>query len=93
MSIEAFLQGGGSVCPYAAGTRRHYATVGEPLRLYRPVIRGAAEVFARTKGKKPPGALSRHRNAGTGRIRGDAVLGARGVHGDDAVLRIDGRGA
>lgn len=57
MSIEAFFQGGGSVCPHAAGTRRHYATVGEPLRLYRPVIRGAAEVFARTKGKKPPGAL------------------------------------
>ena len=42
MSIEAFFQGGGSVCPHAAGTRRHYATVGEPLRLYRPVILGAA---------------------------------------------------
>lgn len=57
MSIEAFLQYGGSVCPFASGTRRHYATVSEPLRLYRPVIRASAELFSRTKGKRPPGAL------------------------------------
>lgn len=57
MSIEAFLGGGGSVCPFAARSRRHYATVGEPLRFYRPIIRAAAQLFAHTKGKNPPGAL------------------------------------
>ncbi len=57
MSIEAFLQGGGSVCPFAAGSRRHYATVGEPLRLHRPIILAAARLFANTRGSSPPGAL------------------------------------
>lgn len=57
MSIEGFLQDGGSVCPYAAGTRRHYATVGNNVRFYRPVIRAAAQLFAHTKGTRPYGAL------------------------------------
>lgn len=55
-SIEAFLQAGGSVCPYAAGSRRiHVAADGPPFDRKRLI--DAAAQFAATRNKQPYGAL------------------------------------
>lgn len=58
MNFEAFIRGGGSVCPFAARSQRLYATIGDrPPREARPLLLGAAYGFPRTMGKLPPGAL------------------------------------
>jgi hypothetical protein len=55
--MDEFIRNGGSVCPYARGSDRIYATVGRNPRTDRASILPALHRFSATRGQSPNGAL------------------------------------
>lgn len=56
-TVDEFIRHGGGICPYARGSARIYATVGQEPTKDRASILPALRRFAATKGQSPNGAL------------------------------------